>query len=330
MTFRAIIALSLALLAVPVWAQAAPPAKADAASDPVVARINGAEVHRSEIVEIMQTLPPQARQQPPEKVYPMILDRVLGAMLVSQAGRKAKVQDDPVVKKRITLAEDEVIADAYMQRVIEKGMTDQKLHAQYDKDVKNAPPKEEVKARHILLANEEDAKAVIAQLKSGTDFAKLASEKTTDPSGKASGGDLGYFTHDEMVPEFADAAFKLKVGEFTDTPVKSQFGWHVIKVEDRRTAKPPTFEQMKVQLQREVSRDIIGEKMQELKTAAKIEVFNPDGSRPTAPAAAAAPGPAPGGPAPGGAVPGAPTLAPETAPDAAPIPTLSPATKPAE
>ncbi len=324
MTFRAILALSLALLAAPAWAQtAAKPAKPATAGDPVVARVNGSELRRSDVIEAIRGLPPQVQQQPIDRLYPALLDQMVGTMLVSQAGRKTKLQDDPEVKKRLALVQDQIIADAYVQRLLQKQVTDQKLHARYDKFIKDAPPREEVHARHILVASEDDAKAIIAELKKGGDFNKLAQDKTTDPSGKTSGGDLGYFTKEDMVPEFADAAFKLKPGEFTDAPVKTQFGWHVIKVEDRRTAKPPTFDQVKPKLSNEISRELVGDKVKELRTAAKIEVFNLDGSKP---GAAPAPGPALG------PAPGAPTLAPETAPDAAPPasapPTLSPETKP--
>lgn len=322
MWFRAILALSLALIAAPAWTQtpakAAKPA-ANASADPVVARVNGTELHRSDVIEAIRGLPPQVQQQPIERLYPALLDQMVGTVLVSQAGRKAKLQDDPEVKKRLALVQDQLIADAYVQRLLQKQVTDPKLHARYDKFVKDAPPREEVHARHILVANEDEAKAIIAELKKGADFNKLAQDKTTDPSGKTSGGDLGYFTKEDMVPEFADAAFKLKPGEITDTPVKTQFGWHVIKVEDRRTAKPPTFEQIKPRLTNEMSRELVGDKVKELRTAAKIEVYNLDGSKP-----GAAPGP----------VPGAPTLAPETAPPSlspeTKPPTLSPETKPKE
>jgi peptidyl-prolyl cis-trans isomerase C len=320
MTFRAILALSLALLAAPAWAQtAAKPAK-PAAGDPVVARVNGTDLHRSDVVEAIRGLPPQVQQQPLDRLYPALLDQMVGTMLVSQAGRKSKLQDDPEVKKRLALVQDQIIADAYVQRLLQKQVTDQKLHARYDKFVKDAPPREEVNARHILLANEADAKAVIDQLKKGGDFAALASEKSTDPAGKTSGGDLGWFTKEQMVPEFADAAFKLKKGEITETPVKTQFGWHVIKLEDRRAAKALAFEQVKPQLADEIARDLIGEKMKELRTTAKIEVFNADGSKPGAAPAPAAP--AANAPA---IAPDAPTLSPATAPDA---PTSPPATKP--
>ncbi len=318
MTLRAILALALTLLSTPVWAQAAKPTPAAIPRDPVVARVNGFELHRSDIEEAARSLPPQAQRQPPDKLYMEILDRMIATTLVAQAAHKAKFQDDAEVKRRLALVQDQVIAQLYINRMIEKNVSEQKLKAEYDKYVKDAPPREEVNARHILLANEADAKAVIEQLKKGADFAALAKEKSTDPAGKTSGGDLGWFTKDQMVPEFADAAFKLKKGEFTDTPVKTQFGWHVIKLEDRRTASAPAYDKMKPQLTDMIAREIVGEKMNELKASAKIEVFNADGSPPgTQPAGAA--------PAPNLAAPGAPGTAP--APDA---PVLSPATKPKE
>jgi peptidyl-prolyl cis-trans isomerase C len=317
MTLRAILALALTLLTSPVWAQAKP-TPAAIPRDPVVARVNGVELHRSDIEEAARSLPPQAQRQPPDKLYMEILDRMIATTLVSQAAHKAKFQDEPDVKRRLALVQDQVVAQLYINRLIEKNVNEQKLKAEYDKYVKDTPPREEVNARHILLANEADAKAVIEQLKKGADFAALAKENSTDPAGKTSGGDLGWFTKDQMVPEFADAAFKLKKGEFTDTPVKTQFGWHVIKLEDRRMASAPNFEQMKPQLTDMIAREIVGDKMNELKASAKIEVFNADGTPPgTQPAGAA--------PAPKLSAPGAPSLAP--APDA---PVLSPATKPKE
>ncbi len=308
MTLRAILTLSLALLAMPVWAQQAN--KPPAGDDPVVARVNGTEIHRSEVVIALRTLPAQAQQQPMEKLYPVLLEDLVNATLVAQAARKQKLGDDPEVKKQLAFAQDRIFEQVYLDRLLEKSVTDQKLHARYDKYVKEAPPREEVSARHILLPTEDEAKAVIAELKKGADFAKLAQEKTTDPSGKTSGGDLGYFAHDQMVPDFADAAFKLKKGEFSQTPVKTQFGWHVIKVEDRRTAKPPSFEEAKQQLSNLVAREIIVEKVKELRTGAKIETFALDGGKLAPPATAPQP---------------APETAPQPSPETAPQP--APATK---
>jgi peptidyl-prolyl cis-trans isomerase C len=311
MTLRATLALALTLLAVPAWAQAAKPAPIT--SDPVVARINGFELRRSDIEEAARSLPPQMQRQPPDKVYMALLDQMIATRLVADAARKAKFQDEGEVKRRLMLAQDQVLAQLFVNRMVQKGVNDQKLKAAYDKYVKDQPPREEVKARHILVASEAEAKAVIEQLKKGADFATLAKEKSTDPAAKTSGGDLGWFTKEQMVPEFADAAFKLKKDEISETPVKTQFGWHVIKVEDRRTAPVPTFEQAKPQLGELVGREIVADEMKKLKESAKIEVFNADGSRPGAPQ----PGPVPGAPA--------PNLSGAPAPDA---PVLSPATKP--
>lgn len=314
MTLRATLALALALLAVPAWAQPAKPV----AKDPVVARVNGFDIYRSDVEDALRNLPPEARQQPVEKLYNAVLDNMIGTTLVAQAARRAKVQDDPAVKRALGLVQDQVLSQLYFQRLVEKSVTEAKLKAAYDKYVKTAPPREEVNARHILLPTEAEAKAVIEQLKKGADFAALAKEKSADPAGRASGGELGWFTKDEMVPEIADAAFKLKKGEFTATPVKTQFGWHVVKVEDRRKAAPPTFEQIRPQLFSQLAREVAAEKMKELKTAAKVEVFNPDGTKPGAPPAAApghsqAPAPALGG-APAAPQPGVPVLAPATKP----------------
>ena len=345
MTLRAalFLALAAALAAAPALAAEskkqtpAPAAGAPAAAptdDPVVARVNGTALHRSEVLNGMRGLPPQAQQQPAEKLYAYVLDNLIATTMLSQAAHKAKVQDDPDVKRRLAALEEQVVAQSYVEKLVEKSATDPVLKARYDKFVKDAPPREEVHARHILLSSEADAKAVIEELKKGGDFAKLAQEKSTDPAGKTSGGDLGYFTKEEMVPDFADAAFKLKPGEVTQVPVHTQFGWHVIKLEDRRAAKPPSFEQLKPQLVRDVGREVFEKKLNELKTAAKIEVFNADGSKPGAPPpAAAAPAPAPAL-TPDEDAPPIPTLSPATAPPtlapttAPPSPTLSPATKP--
>ena len=277
----AILMLGAAALA----AQPAPAGKAapdktapgKVADDPVVARVNGVELHRSTVEAAQRSLPKQYQQAPLEQIYPQLLNQLVNGMLIADAGRKAKLADDPEVKKRTVQAEDRIIQDVYINRAVAAGMTDAKLHEQYDKFVKEQPPKEEVSARHILVASEDEAKAVIAELDKGADFATLAKQKSTDPA-KDTGGDLGYFARDQMVPEFAEAAFKLGKGEYTKTPVHTQFGWHVIKVEDRRTAAPPSFEESKNELTGAVAQEIIMGKVKTLRDAAKVETFALDGS----------------------------------------------------
>lgn len=298
MTVRTLLALAAALAIVtPIVAHAAGQTPAPAAQpDPVVARVNGTEIHRSEVLAARAMLPAQVQQIPFEQVYPQLLDNLVSNMLASQAGRKQKLADDPEVKKRLQLAQDQIIEEVYLRRYITAAITDDKVKARYDQFVKEQKPQDQVNAKHILVKTEDEAKAVIDDLKKGGDFAAIAKEKSNDPGTKATGGDLGWFTKDEMVPEFADAAFKLQKGQYTETPVKTQFGYHVIMLVDRRTAPPPTMEEARPQVVSLLQRELLDQKVKELRAGAKIEVFNLDGSKPTgapaaAPAAPAAPKP---------------------------------------
>jgi peptidyl-prolyl cis-trans isomerase C len=254
----------------------AAPALADG-EDPVVARVNGAELHRSDVLSMQKQLPAQMQQMPLEQIYPALLDQLVNGKLIAAAGRAAKLDEDPEVKRRLALYEDRLIQETYITREVEKASTDAKLRAKYDDYIKANPGKEEVSARHVLVASEPEAKAVIAELQKGGDFAAIAKAKSKDP-GAQNGGDLGYFSREDMVPEFADAAFQLKKGEYTKEPVKTQFGWHVIKVEDKRTSAPPSFDEAKDELSDSVARDVINEKVKELRDKAKVETFAIDGS----------------------------------------------------
>jgi len=297
MTVRSLIALAATLLVVtPAAAQA--PAAGAAPQDPVVARVNGAELHRSDVLAARQMLPAQVQQIPFEQVYPQLLDTLVTNMVTAQAGRKQKLADDPEVKKRVQWLQDQVIEEAYLGRYVRAAITDDRIKARYDQFLKDQKPQDQVDAKHILVKTEDEAKAVIADLKNGGDFAAIAKEKSNDPGTKATGGDLGWFTKDEMVPEFAEAAFKLQKGQYTETPVKTQFGYHVILLVDRRTAPPPTLEEARPQLLALLQRELVEQKVKELRTAAKIETFNLDGSKPSA-----TPAPAPAAPA----APAAPT-----------------------
>jgi peptidyl-prolyl cis-trans isomerase C len=260
---------------------ASPPPEGSAAGtlpsgNPVVARVDGIELNLSDVEAAQQTLPPQAQKVPLEQIYPMLLDRLVDGALITEAGRKEHLDQDPNVQARLKRYEDRLIQEAYLNRAIKQAETEDSLKSRYQKLLKEKPAQEEVHARHILVASEEEAKSVIAQLDKGADFTALAKKYSTDPSAK-DGGDLGYFGHDDMVKEFADAAFALPVGQYTKTPVKTEFGWHVIKVEDRRAGKPPSFEEAQDQLRQDLARDIIQAKLQELRGAAKIEEFGLDG-----------------------------------------------------
>jgi peptidyl-prolyl cis-trans isomerase C len=271
--------IGAAMLAAPsAFAQTAP------ADDPVVARVNGKELHRSDVEAAQKSLPAQAQQMPMEQLYPLLLDQMVNGMIVADAGRKDKLDQDPALKKRLARYEDRLVQEAYLNKMVEAAATTDKLQERYQQYVKDNPPKEEVSARHILVDKEDEAKAIIKDLDKGGDFAELAKKHSKDPGAK-NGGDLGFFSAGEMVPEFSEAAFKLKKGEYTKTPVKTQFGWHIIKVEDRRMAAPPSFDETKDELQNQMARDVITQRIAELRKDAKVETFAIDGSpMPPAPA----------------------------------------------
>ncbi|WPZ36087.1 peptidylprolyl isomerase [Thalassobaculum sp. OXR-137] len=273
------VALSLVLCA-PVVAQTAAPAPAvdnetmDLST--VVARVGDKEVTLGELMAMRSQLPAQYQQVPLEAIYEPMLNRAIDQILITKAARASGIADQDEVKARIEEAADQVIAEAYLTQTIAAEVTDEALRKRYEETIAGQTGDEEVKARHILLETEEAAEEVIAELEGGADFAKLAAEKSTGPSA-AQGGDLGWFQAGQMVPEFSEAAFALEAGTYTKTPVKSQFGWHVILVEEKRTADAPSFEQVRDQLTAEMTRDLIQERLTNLRGAAKIERFGPTG-----------------------------------------------------
>jgi len=239
-------ALALALAA------AGPVAAQD--KDPVVAKVNGVEIHPSDLAvaeEEAGQLPPMTPDAKKDYLVQFMADMIL----VSKAAETEKLADSPEFKRHMEVARRKLLMAELLQSVGKKALTDEAMHKVYDDAVKQMGEQKEVRARHILIraapgdekadkAAEDKIKATIARLKKGEDFEKVAKEVTEDPSGKANGGDLGYFTKDQMVPEFAEAAFKLNKGDISE-PVKTQFGWHVIKVEDSRVKPPPTFDEVK-------------------------------------------------------------------------------------
>jgi peptidyl-prolyl cis-trans isomerase C len=280
MTHRTLRAGAIAAL---MSAMALPAFAADA--DPVVATVNGKDIHRSAVVEAQMAVP-QMRQMPLEMVYDQLLDHVIVAQILLEQARKQKLEDDPQVKAAFREAQNRILEQAYLAKRIDADIAEDAIKKRYDELKKSMAGKEEVKARHILVDSEDAAKAVIADLKSGVKFEDEAKAKTKDPTGTANGGDLGYIGKEDTVPEFAEAAFKLKPGEFTDTPVKTQFGWHVIKVEDRRIAPPPSFDEARPAIKNELAQQDVQKIIDTLKKTAQVKKFNPDGSPMTAKAPA--------------------------------------------
>ena len=256
------------------WSQAIPPGAS--ATNPndgaaLVATVNGTEIHRSDIELFYRSLPPQFQQIPIDSIFSKLVERYVDQKLIGEAARKAGVADRPGVKQQIALLTESVLNQAYMEDRIRQQVSDARLHEEYQKAVVLEPKREEVHARHILVKTKEEATAVIAELKAGGDFTEIAKKKSSDPSGRA-GGDLGFFTRDQMVPAFSEAAFKLKPGEYTTEPVQTQFGWHVIKVEERRVAGARKYEDMADELRQSLSEKAYEGVVGELRAKAKVVI----------------------------------------------------------
>lgn len=265
--------------------QAAKPAadKPDAV-DPktVLLKVGDQTVTRGDVDSIIEGLPAQLRAMPLDTIWPLLSDNIVNRKLMAVAGEKAGLADDAKVKAAVARARESAIGDAYMDQVVDKDIGDAQLKAAYDKWLQENPPEEEVHARHILVDNKDDAQKIIDQLKAGGDFAQLAAQ-SKDSSNAESGGDLGWFTRSTMVKPFADAAFALKPGEYTQTPVETQFGFHVIKLEERRQKEAESFEDKKDELKQQLAGDVLQKKVDELKKSTKVEMFNLDGTPMAAP-----------------------------------------------
>jgi peptidyl-prolyl cis-trans isomerase C len=247
------------------------------ASDPVVARVNGVDIRESDLALAEEDLGADMQSISPEARREHLISYLADIIMVTQAADKKNLADNPDFKRRLAFLRNKLLMGYELQQEAKTAVTDQALHQTYDEAVKSMAGQEEVRARHILVQGEDEAQAILEQLKKGADFATLAKEKSKDP-GAAEGGDLGYFTKDQMVPEFADVAFKMYPGQLSN-PVKTQFGWHVIKLEDKRTKQPPEFEKVKDQIEAYLARKAQTEFIAKLRQNAKVERLDKAGEQ---------------------------------------------------
>ncbi len=269
--FRAaVLALPLALAVASTAFSAAD--KDTASEDPVVAIVNGIKVYRSDVMTARGRLPAQYHGISLSNIYPVIINSIIDRKLVAADARRQGILEDATVKRALVDLEDQFLQRLHLERYVEARMTDAAVKERYEKLVEENRNREEVRARHILVTTEAVAKEIIAELDGGADFAKLAKEKSIGPSA-AKGGDLGYFTADKMVADFSKAAFAMKKGETAKMPTKTQFGWHVIKIEDRRALQPLPPEHLDKSLRTTLSREIRSGYIRELRGAAVIERF---------------------------------------------------------
>ena len=246
------------------------PAPAPIAPDTVVAKVNGQPITGGDLAvasdDPARSLPGVDEAQKQGLLVDYLVDLKVGA----QAAEAAKVADTADFKRKLAYFRDKLLLDEYLEREAKKAATPEAARAVYDQSVKLMKPEEEVHARHILVDNEAEAKKIAARIKGGEDFGKVAAEASKDPGSKTEGGDLGWFTKERMVKEFADAAFKLPVGQVSD-PIKTQFGWHVIKVEEKRVKPLPTFDELKEQIDQHLIRKAQQDLILKLRQDAKIE-----------------------------------------------------------
>lgn len=263
---KTLLAASLAtvLFAAPAMAQDSKPA-----DDTVLATVNGEKIMESDVRATQQGLPAQYRQYPFEALKPMLLDREINQRLMMMAGEKDGLASDEDVKKQVAALKRRVIAETYLDRKLSKAVTDEAVKKKYDEFIKTNVPEKQVHARHILVKTKEEAEKVIKELDGGADFAELAKKESTGPSGK-NGGDLGFFSKSDMVPEFGEAAFKLKPGTYTKEPVKTQFGWHVIKVEEVKDGTQPTLDEKRKEIEAQLQNEAYHELVAKLRADAKV------------------------------------------------------------
>src|SRR6201993_4832655 len=268
--------VALALLAIPVRAD-----------DKVLAKVNGAEIKQSDVAMAEEELAPSLAQMDPATKDENVLAFLIDMKIVAKAAEDRKIADTDEFKRRLNFTRNRLLMDSLLAVEGKSATNDAAMKQVYEDASKQISGEQEVHARHILVETEDEAKAVKAELDKGADFAELAKKKSKDP-GASDGGDLGFFTKEQMVPEFSAVAFSLEPGKISD-PVKSQFGCHVIKVEEKRNRKPPGFDQVKAQIETYVTRKAQADYVAKLRETAKVERMDqpaeaakPDAAKPDA------------------------------------------------
>ncbi len=259
-----------------------------AADDPVVARVNGVDIKQSDLNFAASEVGPRLANYTPADRKKVLLQYVIENELMAEAGEKDKLNSAANFADRVKYHERRALRDAYFDASISNAVSDEAAKKIYDEKITGMKPEQEIHARHILVATEAEAKEVEDRLKKGEDFATVAKEKSTDTS--AEGGDLGFFARGQMLKPFEDAAFALEVGQISE-PVQTQFGWHIIKVEEKRDQPLPTFDQVKEAIRTQLVQQKAQEVVTGLRDAAKIEVIDPELKKSMEDAAAKGEGP---------------------------------------
>ena len=236
-----------------------------------VGTVNGKDIWLDDVLRAAERLPEEFQQTPLENYYEQLVTDIIDSQLAAAAARNDGFNQKPEIADAMKMAANRVLAESWLAEKVRVDVTETAIQNAYDKFVADTASRAQVTASHILLETEADAKAVIAALQDGGDFAALAKEKSTGPSGP-NGGELGTFGRGQMVPAFETAAFDLAVGSYSDTPVQTQFGWHVIKVDGKDIAPAPDLESMRAQLANNLSTQALGRLIEELRASQDIQL----------------------------------------------------------
>ncbi len=239
----------------------------------VVAKVGAIEITLGDLDQAVTDLAQQLQNVPEAQRRARALDTLVDVYSLAQKATAEGLDKDPVVKRQLALLRARALHNNYFQNKIRPTIKDEAIKARYEKEVAGAETPQEVSARHILVKTEEEAKEIINELDGGADFVELAKAKSTGPSG-ANGGDLGYFGAGRMVPAFEQAAFAMEKGQYTKEPVKTQFGYHIIKVEDKRSQPAPTFEATKDQIQQLLMTEAYAETIKKTREEIGVQILD--------------------------------------------------------
>ncbi|MBN8997124.1 MAG: peptidylprolyl isomerase [Rhizobiales bacterium] len=285
--FRALAVLTftaaLGGLAMPAHAEDAPKKP----EETVFATIDGKPITGADLGMAAAELGDQLQRIPPQQQRQALIDIVVEIKMMSQAARESGLDKKPDVEQHVAFAVDRTLRSEYLRDTILAKVSEDAAKKRYDEEIAKFVPGDEIHVQHILVKTEDEAKAIIADLDKGGDFAAIAKEKSQDPGSAPNGGDLGFIGKGKTVKSFEEAAFALKAGTYTEKPVQSEYGWHVIKVTETRKEAAPTFEAEAERIRQDLIREAYKAEMDKLKAAHKIEILPPP--PPPAPAAPATP-----------------------------------------
>lgn len=257
-----------------------------AAADTTVAIVNGTKISKKDVDNAIKELGQKLEGVDKKQVFPLVVDQIINEKLLDDASAAAKIDESADFKKRVEILKAQLVKQMYFERLLKSKVSQEQVKAAYDKFEKENKGKIEVHARHILVPSEEEAVQAIKDLDAGAKFEEIAAKRSSGPNAR-SGGDLGWFLKDEMIPAFSEVAFKMKPGTYSKTPVKTELGWHVIKLEEKRERQVPKFAEVELAIRSQLSQQALKAVVSDLRSKADVKLFDENGKPLNAEAAAA-------------------------------------------